>query len=320
MYDMSTPGDASYGQHLSGQEVLDIVRPKAEASGTVELASSRSGISPWTGDLLIKLFPKSSNVSAIDEDGNWIAFLTDVRTANEMLDTEFAWFFSEITGKKTPRTMQYSVPEHISQHIDFVQPTAKFSNIKALGSTIHKEDNGSKAQAMSVYAEYVSQISPGSGSGSTTAPTDAVCNTIITPRCLLKLRNVHYADNPKNGAKLSFGSFLTQYARYTDLTLFETTRAMYAQGQSFNVVEFNGGLNDQTGTEDATEANLDCQYLTGVGYPVPLTEFNTAGLGPQIDYPNVSDSRRQRTIRRISGRYLGTSRLSPPSNFIHLVW
>ena len=101
MYDMSTPGDASYGQHLSGQEVLDIVRPKAEASGTVELASSGSGISPWTGDLLIKLFPKSSNVSAIDDDGNWIAFLTDVRTANEMLDTEFASFFSEITGKKT---------------------------------------------------------------------------------------------------------------------------------------------------------------------------------------------------------------------------
>jgi hypothetical protein len=63
--------------------------------------------------LLIKLFTKSSNVSAIDDDSNWIAFLTDVRTANEMLDTEFAWFFSEITGKKTLRTMQYSVPEHI---------------------------------------------------------------------------------------------------------------------------------------------------------------------------------------------------------------
>jgi tripeptidyl-peptidase-1 len=35
VYDMSTPGHASYGQHLSGQEVLDIVRPKAEASGIV---------------------------------------------------------------------------------------------------------------------------------------------------------------------------------------------------------------------------------------------------------------------------------------------
>jgi len=70
-----------------------------------------------------------------------------------------------------------------------------------------------------------------------------------TPTCLLKLYDVHYVANAQNGAKVSFGSFLEQYARNTDLSLFETTQALYAEGETFNVVSFNGGLNDQSGTK-----------------------------------------------------------------------
>jgi len=74
-------------------------------------------------------------------------------------------------------------------------------------------------------------------------------NSAQNPHVPTQAYDVHYAANAQNGAKVSFGSFLEQYARNTDLTLFETTQALYAEGETFNVVSFNGGLNDQSGTE-----------------------------------------------------------------------
>lgn len=59
------------------------------------------------------------------------------------------------------------------------------------------------------------------------------------------------------------------------------------------MVQFNGGLNDQVGTEDSGEANLDNQYVLAVGYPTPVTEFSTGGRGlliPDGDSPTAADN------------------------------
>jgi len=61
----------------------------------------------------------------------------------------------------------------------------------------------------------------------------------------------------------------------------------------FTVVQFNGGGNDQVGTEDSGEANLDNQYILGVGYPTPITEYSTGGRGlliPDGDSPTPADN------------------------------
>ncbi len=61
----------------------------------------------------------------------------------------------------------------------------------------------------------------------------------------------------------------------------------------FTVVEFHGGLNDQNGTEDSGEANLDNQYILSVGYPTPVTEFSVGGRGLLIvdgDSPTQADN------------------------------
>lgn len=61
----------------------------------------------------------------------------------------------------------------------------------------------------------------------------------------------------------------------------------------FSVVTFNGGINDQTSTNDSGEANLDQQYVAAVGFDVPVTEFVTGGLGqlvPDGDSPTQADN------------------------------
>lgn len=219
----------------------------------------------------------------LEDTSDWIKFAANVSTVEHMLSSRFAWYINTNTGRKTLRTLAYSVPEEVHEHINFLSPTVKFPSIHAMRSTLKPGDPA----AIKVFENYVkSQTSP--AAPLTTGPPAAVCNRAITPQCLLELYNVYYGPpaSVNSANHLAFASFLTQYARYTDLTEFETTVAPYASGHNFTVISIAGGLNDQTGTEDATEANLDAQYTTGVGYPVPLYEFSTAGYGPQIPDQN----------------------------------
>lgn len=224
---------------------------------------------------------QSHGVQILKDTGEWVTFATNVSTIENMLSTRFGWYSHGPTGRKSLQAMAYSVPEHIHEHINFLSPTIKFPSMHTLATTL-KPGN---PDALVAYQQYLKQATPANVDGpQTTAPPDSTCRRSITPQCLLKLYNVHYgapASTSKTN-KLSFASFLTQYARYKDLAKFETSVAPYAKGNNFSVIQFNGGGNDQTGSEDATEANLDVQYQAGVGYPVPLYEFSTGGYGPII--------------------------------------
>lgn len=64
----------------------------------------------------------------------------------------------------------------------------------------------------------------------------------------------------------------------------------------FNVVQFNGGLNNQTSTNDSSEANLDNQYIIGISSPTPITEFSVGGRGPLVvdgDQPDPANSQNE---------------------------
>ena len=252
VYDVSTPDHPKYGQHLEGHEVKAMLLPTEAATNAV--------IS-WLQDY---------NITAIEDDGDWVNFKTDVATADKMLDTRFQWFRSDYKGQERLRTLQYSVPDEVAQHINFVQPTTRFGSLRAMRSLILKEEVGELADGQSkMWTE----------SAATPAAVNISCNATITPQCLLELYDIHYKADPNNGNKVGFASFLEEYARYSDLATFEAQFAPYAIGQNFSVVEFNGGLNDQAGAEDSGEANLDLDYIVGLSSPVPVTEFSTGGRG-----------------------------------------
>jgi tripeptidyl-peptidase I len=104
-------------------------------------------------------------------------------------------------------------------------------------------------------------------------------NSVIHPQCLKELYKIDYTPDPKSGSKVAFVSYLEEYARYSDLALFEKNIAPYAAGQNFTVIQYNGGLNNQTSNDDSGEANLDLQYELGIAAPLPVTEFSVGGRG-----------------------------------------
>ncbi|KAJ5116778.1 Tripeptidyl-peptidase sed2 [Penicillium angulare] len=259
LMDMSTPEHPQYGEHFrTHDEVKRMLQPSSDSVNAVR---------EWLED---------AGITNIEEDADWMKFQTDVETANKLLDANFQYYVGNGKHDERLRTLEYSVPDALVPHVNLVTPTTRFGQLHANRATIHskKKDADETFRKATHYAS-------------------KDCNSAITPQCLKELYSIgDYQAQSDNGNKIGFASYLEQYARYSDLELFEENIAPYAQGQNFTVIQYHGGGNDQSSSKDSSEANLDLQYIVGVSSPVPVTEFNTGGRGPlvpDLDQPDPND-------------------------------
>ncbi|KAI4868398.1 tripeptidyl-peptidase [Hypoxylon rubiginosum] len=247
--EISTPGHPNYGLHLSRDQVRSYTAPTERSVSSVVDWLVQSGIKP-----------------SVNND--WITFNTDVKTANDLLEADFAWYQYEQGGSPRLRTLSYSVPDELSANIDLIQPTTRFGQLGAKRSTIFEMQVLEPVEEDSIKADV--------------AVAAADCNpSSITPTCIKSLYNIKYTASPE-GNLVAFGSYLEEYARYSDLQSFERQYLSAASGQNFSVQLVNGGLNDQSSSDDSGEANLDVQYVLAVSSPIPIVEYSTGGRGPLV--------------------------------------
>jgi tripeptidyl-peptidase-1 len=102
LYDMSTPSHANYGNHLKRDELKAMLRPHPEATESVLSWLSKAGIAS----------------ESIVDDGDWINFIASIGQAEALLDTTFDVYRNAVGKTDKVRTLHYSVPEHLHQHID----------------------------------------------------------------------------------------------------------------------------------------------------------------------------------------------------------
>ncbi|KAK4097063.1 subtilisin-like protein [Parathielavia hyrcaniae] len=250
--DMSTPGHPNYGLHMTRDELRSYTAPSDDAV---------SAVTSWLQDHAIQ--------PTVDHD--WVSFTTTVRTAAELLDTQFAWYRYSHSGRPALRTLSYSVPGRVAAHIDLVQPTTRFGNLGARRSAIFGMHP----------VELDGIVMPAWNAKFPAGETDP-CASRITPGCLRGLYNVHYRPAAPENSKVAFASFLEEYARYDDLKVFLERLMPEAVGANFSVELVNGGLNDQESEDDSTEANLDLQYLLALSHPIPVVEYSVGGRGPLV--------------------------------------
>ncbi|TFY82915.1 hypothetical protein EWM64_g1099 [Hericium alpestre] len=112
LYEISTPGSATYRQWLSKEEVEAFVAPSSESTSSVKSWLSASGISYET----------------VSPAGDWIGINVTVGQANSLLSARFSTFKHRQTGHEIVRTLSYSIPASLKGHLDFVHPTIAFVN------------------------------------------------------------------------------------------------------------------------------------------------------------------------------------------------
>jgi tripeptidyl-peptidase I len=204
--EVSTPSHPRYGQHLKRNELKDLIKPRAESTNAVLSWLEASGV----------------EARDIHNDGEWINFYAPVKRAEEMMGTSFKTYQNEIRSDvKRIRTLSYAVPKAVRDHIDMIEPTTRFGQIRAQRSNVLKVEEANFAKAAD--------------------PVDASCNTAITPACLADLYNFeNYEVDTKGAVTIGVNGFLDQYARYADFDQFATKYAPYASGSKFEFVSVNG--------------------------------------------------------------------------------
>jgi len=244
LYSISTPGSPRYRKFLDIQDTNAIFVPSPQCAASVVSWLSTAG------------------ATNIYSDGNTVNFEASIQIANRLLNATFREY-QDTTGTTKVRTTQYSIPDNMTDYIDFITPTTYFGTTSGhLARPVAVESPLSKRADLPIEC-------------STTFNYEGQDLDGVGPDCLKVLYSIdNYQPDARSGSTIGFGSFLNESASYDDLAQYETY--FNITQQSFNVTLINAGVNAQPPTR-AREANLDVQNLIGVGHPLPVTEFITGG-------------------------------------------
>ncbi|KAF9534131.1 subtilisin-like protein [Crepidotus variabilis] len=265
LYEISDPDHERYGNHLTKEEVEDLVRPHPD---------SLDAVNEW-------LYSAGFAAEEINRSPahDWVLLTIPVSKAEDILDTTYHVWTHTASGDSLIRSTRYSLPRHLHDHVELVQPTTMFGRTKRERSHIfapfkaEDEDEDEDEDA----AIFSTQTDTSLASGS----IDPSCNTTITVSCLLQLYNATgYEALNKSNNSIGITGYLEEYANLQDLQSFYSEQRPDALNSSFNFVSIKDGLNSQNLSEAGEEAGLDVQFAFGISFPVPGTFWSTAGRPP----------------------------------------
>lgn len=126
---VSMPNSTTYGQYLDTDSISSIFAPSA---------TSTAAVISWLA---------SYQVTNFTTQGDSIWFQTTVANVNSMLNTTFETY-SDSTGTTKLRTLQYSLPGSIADHVDLVSPTTYFGKTKAMRATFNPRTENIVSRAL----------------------------------------------------------------------------------------------------------------------------------------------------------------------------
>ncbi|KIJ55529.1 hypothetical protein M422DRAFT_24097 [Sphaerobolus stellatus SS14] len=255
LYNISTPSSPSYGQWLTKDQVNSYMAPSTQTKGVVD---------NWT---------KINNLetSSFSPAGDWLNFTINVAKANELFSANFSVFTDSTTGNKTIRTLSYSIPTILQDHVEIIHPTIVFP--------VHITQ-----------PPIVSLPMPPTTNGTPN------CTGIVTPNCIQELYHLPPSADPQgaNFTPIAVSSYGSQFARKKDLhTFLRKFRPDLPPQLNFTVIKIDDGHNPQSDLNQTgiSEGNVDIQYTAGLagGIPTPfisIGQHNHDGLSGFLDVIN----------------------------------
>ncbi|KAH9069319.1 family S53 protease [Lactarius deliciosus] len=245
LMDIGTPSSPQYGQWLSKEEVGTFVTPKHETVTAVKEWLSANGL----------------RATGFSPYGDWICFNTTVSRASELFDAEFSTFVHDRSGKSAIRTLAYSIPASLKDHLELVHPTITFPSLNDIGPRIFSPPTKTVPSGDLISADEI--LSP--------------CDILMGPSCLRQLYGIPKERASQSSNKLAVAGFIEQFANEGDLRAFlRVFRPDLPPRTTFTLQTIDGGTNSQSLEEAGVEADLDVQYTIGLASGVP-TVFISVG-------------------------------------------
>ena len=179
-----------YAQHLTKEEAQNLVAPHPDSIIAVDSWLESHDIDPL-------------NSVYRSGGGDWVTFRIPVDLAEKMLGTKYNVYRHTATGEEIVRTLSYSVPKELYEHIDVIAPTTHFSTINRMKSTSFLIPTLDKVvQDMTPVPE---------------GTLAASCNDAINPACLRALyKTFDYKPTQTHINKLAVAGYLEEFTNYVD--------------------------------------------------------------------------------------------------------
>jgi len=260
---VSDPDHSRYGQHLSFEDVNDLVKPADE---TLDL------VHEW-------LLTNGVNELDYSPAKDWINIYIDVDSAERLLDTEYS-VFQHDDGSVLVRTSRWSIPSHLHDHVDTIQPTTSF-----MRTTPKKTD----------WIQFAEPYTPPGYKPPANETIAKVCHFFpVTIECFRTLYGtLNYVQKVPGINKIAFNNYLNQTPIRPDIFSFLKKYRPEAapNAYTFRSIEIDNGpaaqytplTIEQAAAKDFTkEANLDAQTILGMTFPQPVYSYSTGGSPPFI--------------------------------------
>lgn len=247
---------------MTQSEVEELVKPTEDTATLVE---------EWLLDHGIKVEDREYSSTA----NQWITIDIPVSKVEEMLGTTYAVYEHE-DGSTLVRAPEWSLPKHLHEHIDTIQPTTAFLRASPNLPTFKKVPEEAQ-QSVNIDAV------------DATDSTTGCVFTAVTPTCLRNLYNtINYKVKQPTKNQIGFTNYLGQVPSRSDASIFLTTQRTEAvsSAQNYKEVSFAGGPLDN-GTNAGVEADLDVETILAQVYPMNVTSYSTGGSPPFVPDKNT---------------------------------
>ncbi|KAF8262117.1 peptidase S8/S53 domain-containing protein [Lactarius quietus] len=265
LYEVSTPEHLkqvfsvtpSYGQHLSKEQVAELVAPHPDTLNLVHSWLDYNGI-------------PSSSISSTHGGNSLKLTGVPLSQANDLLGASYQAFKHVTTNETIVRTTGYALPAVLHELVKTVVPTTSFDSPRQQWQKSRKS-----------YASDGAEVRPNdvvSGEPVKVPPSREFVD-VTTPSFLSWLYSTWvYSPVATGRSRLGIVGYLQQYPNLQDLRLFMRKYRSQGAGAIFTVLLINDGLYDPNNA--GYEASLDMQYAQGMAYPIQHIFYST-GLGPK---------------------------------------
>ncbi|KAH9021889.1 subtilisin-like protein [Lactarius pseudohatsudake] len=247
--EVSNPRHPRYGMHLSREQVADIVAPHPD---TVQLVHS------W-----LQYHRVTSSSVSVTHGGSFLTVTgVSVSQANDLLGASYQLYTHTETNETVVRTLGYSLPAVLHEHVQTVAPTTFFSSPLTQWQTPRKRSD-------------VAAV--GSGKSSSGEPVTMPLSrsiTTVTPAFLRWLYGTFsYVPSAMGRNVVGVTGYAENYPNPTDLTSYMRKYRPDGIDATYVVLSVNGGGYDPN--NPGKEANLDLQLSEGMSFPTPHIFYST---------------------------------------------
>lgn len=271
--EVSDPNHSRYGQHLTAEEIHDLVTPGEESVNAVKQWLADHGVMDH----------------AFNPSKDWVSIWVPIEKAERMLDTTYSRY-RHTDGSELSRTPEWSLPAHLHEHIEVVQPTNSFFRPSPKVNTWSGPVLGEESISLDWFETIGKNMYPTHKSSAAAASVASLCNiSFTTVDCIRTLYGtIDYEPQSTDKNAIAITNYLNETSKRTDVKKFLKNFRPDALGAQNFPIEIVADANNDQGPYTAAqidagkniEGNLDAELVLGISWPTPFNTVNTGGSPP----------------------------------------